>query len=133
MSSSGDKLTYFLVGGFVGAAIALLFAPKSGEQTRHYLGDKYREGSEKLAQKTVEGKELVKEKAGWLADKAREQKEAVTEKGREVAGRVTETIEKGKETIQRQKEQVARAVDAGKEAYTQEKKKKMGAGKASAN
>ena len=37
MASSGDKLIYFMVGGFVGASVALLLAPRSGEETRDFL------------------------------------------------------------------------------------------------
>lgn len=105
MASEGEKFLYFLIGGFVGASIALLFAPKSGEETREYLGQKYREGGELLSQKGREGKEFV------------------TGKSRAVTEKVTETIEQGKEAALRQKEQLAAAVEAGKQAYREERKK----------
>jgi gas vesicle protein len=103
MASGGDKFIYFLVGGFVGATVALLFSPKTGEQTREFLENKYKEGSERLS------------------ETARQGKERVSEKSLEMAGRVTENINKGKEVLRQQKEQVSAAIDAGKDAYETER------------
>ena len=38
----------FVIGALTGAAVALLFAPATGEETREYLGQKAREGKAKL-------------------------------------------------------------------------------------
>ena len=38
----------FVIGALTGAAVALLFAPATGEETREYLGQKAREGRSKL-------------------------------------------------------------------------------------
>ncbi len=108
MDSSGDKFIYFLMGGFIGASVALLLAPKSGEETRRFLGDKYKEGTDHLDEKTQEGRDFI------------------SDKSREVVERVGETIERGKETIQKQKEQVAAALEAGVQAYENEKGKLKG-------
>ena len=105
MANSGDKFLYFLIGGFVGASVALLFAPKSGEETRRYLETKYRTGSDEFGRKLRSGREYVTE----------------TKKG--ISDRVTETIEKGRETVARQKEQIESAIEAGKQAYQEEKSK----------
>ena len=105
MADSGDKFMYFLIGGFVGASVALLFAPKSGEETRKYLENKYREGTDTLTQKVQEGREYV----GTV-------KEGVSEK-------VEGTIEAGKETVTRQRDQLTSAIEAGRKAYQEEKTK----------
>ena len=42
----GSKVTYFLVGLGVGALVGVLFAPKSGEETRDFLSKKADEGKE---------------------------------------------------------------------------------------
>lgn len=105
MASSGDKVVFFLMGGFIGASIALLFAPKAGDDTREFLGQKYREGTEGLTQKAEAGKQLI------------------TEKSRETAEKMAETIDRGKESLLRQKDQLTAAIDAGREAYEGEKKK----------
>ena len=104
MASGGDKFIYFLVGGFVGASVALLFSPKSGEQTRELLEEKYREGTDRLS------------------ETARQGKERVTEKSLEMAGRVTENVSRGKELLKQQQDQVSAAIDAGKEAYETERR-----------
>jgi gas vesicle protein len=44
----GAVLLAFVVGAVAGAAVALLFAPATGEETRDYLGQRAREGREKV-------------------------------------------------------------------------------------
>lgn len=46
-SNIGDKLTYLVVGGGIGAVLALLFAPKAGEQFRAEIADATRKGLDK--------------------------------------------------------------------------------------
>jgi gas vesicle protein len=46
--NSGSILVAFVIGALTGAAVALLFAPATGEETREYLGQKAREGKAKL-------------------------------------------------------------------------------------
>ena len=43
-NSGGTVMLAFVVGALTGAAVALLFAPASGEETREYIGQKTREG-----------------------------------------------------------------------------------------
>ena len=44
----GAVLLAFVVGAVAGAAVALLFAPATGEETRDYIGQRAREGREKV-------------------------------------------------------------------------------------
>jgi gas vesicle protein len=53
-SGAGSVMLAFVVGALTGAAVALLFAPATGEETRDYLGQKAREGRDK-ARDAVEG------------------------------------------------------------------------------
>jgi gas vesicle protein len=46
--NSGTLMVAFVLGALAGAAVALLFAPASGEETREYLGEKAREGRARL-------------------------------------------------------------------------------------
>jgi gas vesicle protein len=92
--SVGSKVSYFLVGMGIGALIGILFAPKSGEETREYLNSK-----------ADEGREYAQRKA------------------RELRERAEDLIERSKEIMSKQKESISAAVDAGKEAYTREKSK----------
>jgi gas vesicle protein len=43
-SGAGSKVSYFLAGLGIGALVGILFAPKSGEETREYLTSKADEG-----------------------------------------------------------------------------------------
>jgi gas vesicle protein len=68
---AGMKLAYLLVGFGAGVVLTLLFAPKSGKETRKFIAKKAGEGKEYVAAK---GKEL------------RKQTEELVGKGKELAG-----------------------------------------------
>jgi gas vesicle protein len=89
----GSKVSFFLVGLGIGALVGILFAPKSGEETREYLSSKAEEGRD-YAQK----------------------------KARELRERAEDLIERSKEIMARQKDAISTAVDAGKETYKREAK-----------
>jgi gas vesicle protein len=59
-SNGGTVLLAFLAGAVSGAAVALLFAPAAGEETRQFLTDKARESRERALQAAREGKETLK-------------------------------------------------------------------------
>jgi gas vesicle protein len=44
----GALLLAFVAGAIAGAAVALLFAPATGEETRDFIGQRAREGREKV-------------------------------------------------------------------------------------
>ena len=46
--SAGAVLLAFIAGAVAGAAVALLYAPATGDETREYLGQRAREGREKV-------------------------------------------------------------------------------------
>jgi gas vesicle protein len=83
-----NSLPYFFLGLGVGLAAGLLFAPKSGEETRALLRGR-----------AEEGRDYVKRKSGELRETA------------------TDFVERSKEAVLRQREQVAAAVEAGRQAY----------------
>ncbi len=56
-SSGSSVMMAFVVGALAGAAVALLFAPASGEETREYLGKKAREGKDKAREAVDHGRE----------------------------------------------------------------------------
>ena len=71
-TGTGDLTLAFLLGAAAGAAVALLFAPAAGRETREFLGQKAREGQDKAA-------ELAKE--AW--SRQRDTLVTAMEKGRE--------------------------------------------------
>ena len=40
MEETNSKLTYFLIGGGIGAVLALIFAPRTGQETRKIISEK---------------------------------------------------------------------------------------------
>lgn len=56
-AGAGGILLAFLLGAVSGAAVALLYAPQSGEKTRQYFGDKTREGRQRAAEMADKGRE----------------------------------------------------------------------------
>ena len=96
-----NTLLAFLVGGVVGAAVALLYAPRSGRETREMLAEKMREGAER-------GREL--------GNQARE-------KGRAIIEEASEYVDRGREAMDDRKGRLAAAFEAGRQAYRDEKEK----------
>lgn len=47
--NNSNKMLWFVAGASIGATLAILFAPQSGEETRHFLGEQARKGRDKLA------------------------------------------------------------------------------------
>lgn len=82
------KFSYFFLGLGIGVAVGILFAPKSGEETRELLKEKAEEGKEYLKRRSEELKESASDALG-----------------------------KGREAITRQKQQFTAAVEAGRAAY----------------
>ncbi|MBI5280068.1 MAG: YtxH domain-containing protein [Candidatus Solibacter usitatus] len=83
-----NKFSYFFLGLGLGVAVGILFAPKSGAETR-----------ELIREKADEGKEYLKRRGDELKETA------------------AETLERSKQALARQKEQLAAAVEAGRSAY----------------
>lgn len=80
---AGGILFAFVAGAAVGAAVALLFAPATGEETREYLSQRAREGRDRAAEAARQGRELVnrqRENITTAFDRAREQFQTATSK-----------------------------------------------------
>ena len=78
---AGGVLMAFAVGAAVGAAVALLFAPATGEETREYLGERAREGRDRASEAARQGRDMVnrgRETLTTAFDRAREQFQAAT-------------------------------------------------------
>jgi gas vesicle protein len=102
----------FLLGGLTGAALAVLFAPRSGRETRDMLQERIREGAER-------GREL----RDRYAERGREFKDRAVDRGREIVGEANEVIDRGRGAVSSQRERIGAAVEAGRQAYREEKEK----------
>jgi gas vesicle protein len=132
------RLTYFLVGAGIGAVLALLFAPKSGEELRSDIADATRKGLDKskeaaqqLGAKAGEYYDTGRAKAGELYDTARDTAGEYYEATRERAAdlydtastKAGEVVKTTREAATRQAGSITAAVEAGKKAYVEEKRK----------
>jgi len=59
-TGGGGVLLAFLAGAVTGAAVALLFAPATGDETRQFLSDKARDGRERAINAAREGRETLR-------------------------------------------------------------------------
>ena len=84
----GSGFIWFLAGLGIGAIVGVLYAPKSGEETRDYLRKKGEEGREYVISQAERAR---REAEGW--------------------------VDRGKEVIGQQRENWTQAVQAGKQAY----------------
>jgi gas vesicle protein len=85
-SAAAEVMLAFLVGAAVGAAVALLFAPAPGQETRDYLAEQARTGREKAAEAAKQGREII--------NRQRQTITTAIEKGREAyqSARQKETV-----------------------------------------
>ncbi|NLT65185.1 MAG: YtxH domain-containing protein [Acidobacteria bacterium] len=83
-----------MLGAVLGAATALLMAPRSGVETRKLIASKARESAEVVATRT-----------------------------KTVAGRTSEYVDRGKDLLQQQRDSLSAAFEAGRQAYREEKDK----------
>src|SRR6202167_6659416 len=86
----GNGFLWFLAGLGVGAAVGVLYAPRSGDETRDVLRSKAQEGSERARQ---------------TARRAREQ--------------ANDWVDRGRDVLNQQKEQFRSAYEAGRQAYNE--------------
>jgi len=122
MADKGSEfLKGLLIGGLAGAILGILYAPKSGRETREEIGRK----TEDLLAKAKEDYEKALEKSKKTYETAlkrlRDLELAAKEKIDHLEGEAVEIAELGKEVLQDGKSRFKRALDAGVEAFKEEK------------
>ncbi len=58
-AGAGSVLLAFILGAVSGAAVALLYAPGAGRETRELLGEKAKEGRDRAAAAAERGREII--------------------------------------------------------------------------
>ena len=104
--NSMSGLGWFLAGLGIGALVGVLYAPKSGQETREDLAAQARDAKEKANQYVEQGRDQIND----YVDKGRE----YYDKGRT---QWSQYVDKGKDFVAQQQEKVASAVDTGKQIY----------------
>ena len=79
-----NTLAWFLTGAVIGATVALLYAPRSGKDTRQYLTDK-----------TQQGKDAVAESSKDIMDAGRD----MFERGRRLVEDAADLFERGRKLV----------------------------------
>ena len=90
-----SSIGWFLAGLGLGALVGVLYAPRSGRETRDALRDSVDEGREYL-----------------------------TNRGREARENLGQWVDRGKERVTREKDQISTAIEAGRQAYREAAEKK---------
>ncbi|HKR30888.1 MAG TPA: YtxH domain-containing protein [Terriglobales bacterium] len=86
--NDNSSIGWFLAGLGLGALVGVLYAPKSGRETR-----------DTIRQSATEGRDYL------------------TNRGQEFRGQVDTWVKKGKDAVGRSKDQISSAVEAGRQAY----------------
>ena len=79
-----NRLAWFITGAIIGATVAVLYAPKSGKDTRRFIADK-----------TQQGREAVSETSKDIADASRE----MFERGRKLVEDAAELFDRGRKLV----------------------------------
>ena len=87
-NNGGNAFLWFLAGLGIGAVAGVLYAPRSGKETR-----------EAILERAEEGRDYV-----------------IT-RGKHAREQVNDWVDRGREVLGKQKEQINAAVDAGRQAY----------------
>ncbi|MBV9074664.1 MAG: YtxH domain-containing protein [Acidobacteria bacterium] len=86
--NDSSSIGWFLAGLGIGALVGVLYAPKSGRETR-----------DTILQSANQGRDYL------------------TRNAQELRTQADQWVQKGKETINRSKDQITSAVEAGRQAY----------------
>jgi len=141
-SGAGMFVAGMLIGGAIGATVALLYAPQRGDETRDYLKQKTNEYSDAVKTKAGDLSEAAKVKANEFSTKATEvagtvktKTSELTESAKTKAQDLTDSVkskagetfsavkdsaqtlaDRGRSLMNQQKDRLGDAIDAGKQA-----------------
>lgn len=104
-SGGAEFFAGLVIGGLVGAALALLLAPQSGEETRAQIRDKSLEFKDRAEEGVLEARQRAEKQLTSLQDQV-----TVLQK------QVATLQEKGKEVFEKGKQSATEALSRGKES-----------------
>ena len=105
-SSFSKSFVSFVAGGLIGAGVALLYAPQSGERTRQEI----REKAERTIIKAQKIEDEIKDSLNQLMEDIRSKVNLLIEEGKDIAEdkkrEILEVIEAGKKVLEEQKDRL---------------------------
>jgi gas vesicle protein len=107
------------VGALIGAGVALLLAPRTGEETREILREKGADWARRAQERSTEVARIAQERGAEWARRAQETVDGAQQKAQEVLGR-------GKEVVEERSAQLRAAFEAGRSAMRDEISKLRG-------
>jgi gas vesicle protein len=116
-SNATRNLSYLLIGGGIGATLALLFAPKSGSELREDISTAASNGLEKTRETVGQIRENANAYYETAKDKATNLYSTVSAKTDQLTSAVKEIPEQTESLIEDKVEQVSSAVEAGQKEY----------------
>lgn len=119
--SNGHFFKGLFLGGLIGAVIGILYAPKSGKETRENLA---RQADEIIA-KAKEDFEKNKETNKKELKRFENMESSVRDKASEVGNKINEFTHQSAKAVQDRKKRLKKAIHAGVEAYRAKQKKKL--------
>jgi gas vesicle protein len=124
-NGAGLTLLTFILGAASGAAVALLYAPQSGKDTREYLAERARQGRDQAANAANKAKDYV-DQGRQTVNNAVEQGRQTVEQGKQTFNSAIDqgkqAIEQGKQAIEQGKQTLNSAIEQGRNAYQQVKR-----------
>lgn len=119
MIKSSDFIGGLIVGGLIGAVIGILYAPKSGKETREDLSRK----ADEILTKAKEEYDIAVEKSKKAYDATVARLKTLEETAKAKVEEAEDLAERGKESFQEGKTLLKKAIGAGVEAFREERKK----------
>ncbi len=112
-----------LIGGALGAVAALLYAPKSGRETREELSGRMDDMYAKAREEYDSSLERARKSYENTISRLKELENSAKVKAEEVEEIVGDVVEKGKEQVEHSRGRLKDALDAAKNAFKEEKNK----------
>ena len=104
--NTSEKFLYLIAGTGVGAALGILFAPKSGEEIRSNLSSQAQHGMDLLSEKVEQGKKYMRDKGGTggtVRSIVESGRQTLNDSVESVKSRFKESVESGKQEYQKQR------------------------------
>ncbi len=95
ISKTFSVISIFTIGSIVGAGVALLMAPRSGEKTRSFIRSKGEEWKGKAFEIAEDARTRVEQTAEDLTSQTKERLSSLKDKGQEIAKERKEKLEEG--------------------------------------